>query len=149
MSHKRKRIKSPKHSLRKTLHFDETKIDKAYESSIRESKLSFSFQYLNLRHKSFNVLGCKQKWFIQLLNRKKDYCTMTPQEIKMGGKSTRYHPIGWEETSESRGFGIKGLSEDIDECQLSISKRKGRILGFFIDTIFYIVWFDPDHNLYS
>ncbi|QXE21583.1 hypothetical protein B6N60_00260 [Richelia sinica FACHB-800] len=34
------------------------------------------------------------------------------------------------------------------QFQLS-SNEYGRVHGFFIENVFYIVWLDPDHLLYS
>jgi hypothetical protein len=37
-----------------------------------------------------------------------------------------------------------------DKYQLTISTNEhGRIHGFFILDVFYVVWLDPDHELYS
>ena len=32
--------------------------------------------------------------------------------------------------------------------QIRISISKGGIHGIFFDNIFYVIWFDPQHNLY-
>ncbi len=32
--------------------------------------------------------------------------------------------------------------------QIRISKSKGGIHGVFCDNVFYVIWFDPQHNLY-
>lgn len=35
-----------------------------------------------------------------------------------------------------------------DMWQIRISKSKGGIHGIFIENVFYVIWFDPLHNLY-
>lgn len=37
-----------------------------------------------------------------------------------------------------------------EECwQLGINNQGFRIHGYFIENIFYVVWFDPNHNMYE
>jgi hypothetical protein len=61
----------------------------------------------------------------------------------------RCHPIKWEDTSEN-GFGLLNEEQLVDTpYQFSISANKhGRVHGFLIDEVFYIVWLDPGHLLY-
>ena len=37
--------------------------------------------------------------------------------------------------------------EQREYWQFRINKSRGRIIGFLIDRVFYIVWLDPHHNL--
>ncbi|QKQ77934.1 hypothetical protein FBB35_25410 [Nostoc sp. TCL240-02] len=62
---------------------------------------------------------------------------------------SRCHPIKWEDTRE-KAFGLPNEEQLVDiPYQFSISSNEhGRVHGFFIDEIFYIVWLDPDHLLY-
>jgi hypothetical protein len=60
------------------------------------------------------------------------------------------HPIKWEDTSENK-FGFPNEEQLVDTpYQFSISSNEhGRVHGFFIAEVFYIVWLDPNHLLYS
>jgi hypothetical protein len=65
-------------------------------------------------------------------------------------RSLRCHSIDWNQTTET-GFGLvheEQLVSQPYQFQLS-SNEYGRVHGFFIDNVFYIVWLDPDHLLYS
>lgn len=53
------------------------------------------------------------------------------------------HPIDWKETNAT----APPNSEQLDFKQLRINKSKGRIIGFNIDNVFYVMWLDPHHNL--
>jgi hypothetical protein len=66
-------------------------------------------------------------------------------------QSLRYHPIKWRETTEPNGFGIPNEKELVTvPYQFSLSTNEhGRVHGFFIEDMFYIVWLDPNHNLYQ
>jgi hypothetical protein len=44
----------------------------------------------------------------------------------------------------------QGIVEiDTTERNLVSANEYGRVHGFFIGNVFYIVWLDPDHKLYS
>ena len=74
---------------------------------------------------------------------------MTRLEIKLNASSLHCHELDWNKTSRPKGFShLKNLSQDHEPFQLGVGKVKGRIIGFFVDDIFYVVWFDPDHLLY-
>ena len=63
----------------------------------------------------------------------------------------RFHRIDWQNDRVSvKTFGIRGW-EEYDEAawQFSISANEhGRVHGFLIDNVFYVVWLDPEHRLY-
>jgi hypothetical protein len=65
-------------------------------------------------------------------------------------RSLRCHPIDWDDTTETC-FGLVNEEQLVSQpyqFQLS-SNEYGRVHGFFIENVFYIVWLDPDHLLYS
>jgi len=47
-------------------------------------------------------------------------------------------------------FGLPNEEQVVDTpYQFSLSSNEhGRVHGFLIDEVFYIVWLDPDHQLY-
>jgi hypothetical protein len=112
--------------------------------------LSFSYKYLNSTHAKFQYHRKEAVYFCRVLERFRELSRLTAIEI-MGNRSPalRSHPIQWEETTEKR-FGIPREREIVDApYQFEITANQhGRVHGFFIGPVFYIVWFDPDHNLY-
>ncbi|WP_375513144.1 hypothetical protein [uncultured Nostoc sp.] len=133
-----------------------TEITKEGTSGIRLTKLkplqgiSFSFKYYQDDHSKFS---CREKeviYWLTLLDRLKALSSLTAQELLVNRSSTlRCHPIKWEDTSE-RAFGLPNEEQLVDiPYQFSISSNEhGRVHGFFINEIFYIVWLDQDHLLY-
>ncbi len=112
--------------------------------------ISFSYKYFQSDHRDFSVVGRNSDYLLGLLERLRDISSWTAQElISNRSKALRCHPITWEDTTES-GFGIPGEEQIVDTpYQFSIcSNEHGRVHGFFIEEIFYIVWLDPDHLLY-
>lgn len=114
------------------------------------SRLSFSFKYFVLNNK-FNPYIKEVTYFSVFLERLKDLSQLTPQEIYSNrSKALRAHPISWEDTTES-SFGIPNEENIVAipyQFELSANEH-GRVHGFFVDTIFYIQWLDPNHNLYK
>ena len=64
--------------------------------------------------------------------------------------SLRFNPIHFDKKNVTENsFGLS-LPEDLTDegYEFSItSNERGRCHGFFINTIFYIVWLDPEHKL--
>lgn len=53
------------------------------------------------------------------------------------------HPVNWDNANATP----PPDDEQREYLQFRINKSKGRIIGFQIEGIFYIVWLDPHHNL--
>lgn len=113
--------------------------------------ISFSFRYFKDDNDKFSVRNRDATYLQALLVRLRDLSTLTVQEIiNNRSKSLRCHKIVWNDTTES-GFGIPNEDQLVDSpYQFQISANEhGRVHGFFLENVFYIVWLDPDHNLYS
>ena len=114
--------------------------------------LTLSFKHF--RHREpFVFPGDKPNYPLTLLERLRDLCGMRPSEIRASNsRALRSHPIDWKDTTEPNGFDHLNptLREQITPWQLTLSANEhGRIHGFWIDDVFYVVWIDPNHKLYS
>ncbi|HAA28446.1 MAG TPA: hypothetical protein DCE56_13135 [Cyanobacteria bacterium UBA8553] len=117
----------------------------------KPQEISFSFRYFKDDNDKFSVRNRDATYLQALLVRLRDLSTLTVQEIVNNrSKSLRCHKIVWNNTTES-GFGLPNENQLVDSpYQFQISANEhGRIHGFLIENIFYIVWLDPDHNLYQ
>ncbi|NJN22716.1 MAG: hypothetical protein HC812_18010 [Leptolyngbya sp. RL_3_1] len=129
---------------------------KATASRIASTKLTlrgigFSFKYYQNNHRKFSANEKTTAYWLTLMERLKAISGLSKQELLVNRSQTlRCHPIKWEDTSES-GFGLSNEEQLVDTpYQFSLSSNEhGRVHGFFIDEIFYIVWLDADHLLYS
>ncbi len=113
---------------------------------------SFSFRYLQNDNDKFSFNNRDVRYFESLLLRLRDLSTLTVLEIiNNRSKSLRCHLIDWKDTTEQNGFGLPNEEQIvISAYQFQISSNEhGRVHGFFIENIFYIVWLDPNHNLYK
>ena len=127
-------------SLKKTLPYN--------GNVVSEKSFAFSFSCFDREHKLFN-LGDKSSqdgvvsgnWFLDLIDCFKNVCNCNIYELKTSAHDL--HPIDWEKTNAAPPQNY----EQLDFKQFRISKSKGRVIGFSIDNVFYIMWFDPHHNL--
>lgn len=132
-----------------------TQVPKTSASRIEPTKLkpqgiSFSFKYYQADHDKFTGNEKVAVYWLTLIGRLKALSGLSNQELLVNRSSTlRCHPIRWEDTSEN-GFGLPNEEQLVDTpYQFSVSSNEhGRVHGFLIDEVFYIVWLDPDHLLY-
>lgn len=120
-------------------------------TNLPEGLITFSFKYLDLTHKKFQIGQQESRYFETVLRRLKDVCAYNSIELFSNRSSSlRAHPIEWHDTSEPEGFScLNNQLRDHPAYQFQISSNEhGRVHGIFINTIFYIVWFDPNHKLY-
>lgn len=111
----------------------------------------FSFKHLDVGHEKFCCTEKGAAYFLKVLERLRALSTMKAQEILANRSSAlRAHPIDWADTSEPEGFRhLNSQLRDVTAYQFEISANEhGRVHGFFIDHVFFVVWLDPDHKLY-
>jgi len=135
---------------------NKTQVPKSHRSQITPTQLkpphgiSFSFKYFQSDHHKFSYDNKDSIYWQTLIDRLKDLSKLTALELKQNkSKTLRFHPIDWNDTSENC-FDIPNEEQLVDiPYQFSLSSNEhGRVHGFFIDEVFYIVWLDPDHLLY-
>ena len=118
-----------------------------------KNRITFSFRHLDLfNYKKFSIGRCQEGYLDTLLKRLRDLSHNTVGELVGNrSKALRSHPIKWSDTTERAGF--KYLNTQLREkeaWQFELTKDKhGRVHGFLMDDIFYVVWIDPDHQLFA
>lgn len=102
---------------------------------------TYSFYYLDREHPLFNLGEIKDGWFLDLLDCLKEASKKTIPELKAG--KFKLHPIDWTRTNVD----IPNNYIQQEFWQFRLSKGNGRVIGFKIESVFYVVWLDPHHNL--
>lgn len=134
-----------------------TEVRKNNNSRIKRTEIkvpigtSFSFKYFQADNDKFSIRNQDAKYLQALLERLRDLSKLTVTEIiNNHSKSIRCHPIVWKETTE-QCFEIPNEKQLVDTpYQLfETSLSQGRVHGFFIENIVYVVWLDPEHRLYQ
>lgn len=111
-------------------------------------KLVFSFNFLELDHKAFNLGGVCTNWVNDLMLHVKGLSGITRNDfINRLSDHYRSHEHTWEDLDYCYDLSPEFL-EQVECRQARISTSKGGIHGFLIGNTFYIVWLDPHHNLY-
>lgn len=118
--------------------------------SSQSNHLCFSFKHLDLD--SFLPKKSADNYLNAFLERLKAISGFEINRFKTEkGKHLRAHKITWSETTKKNGF--SHLNEQLQQCepwQFQISANEhGRVHGFILNDIFYIVWLDPNHELYD
>lgn len=121
--------------------------------SIRQN-VSFNLKCLTSKGNKFRYQEKDKNYFNKLLERLRDLSRMTKKELTVensGKRSLRCHVIdfGDKRTTENC-FGLPRESDLYDDAwQFEVSQNtNGRVHGYFIENVFYIVWLDPKHDLY-
>lgn len=115
--------------------------------------LRFSFKHLDLTgNAKFSLTRCRDGYLKTLLERLRDLSRLTAKEFRTSRSSAlRSHPIDFSETTEPQGFHTLNeqlRSEQAWQFQLTANEY-GRVHGILLLDTFYVVWIDPDHELYS
>ncbi|TAF05171.1 MAG: hypothetical protein EAZ77_14545 [Nostocales cyanobacterium] len=142
--------------IKKSNHSQVSSASKIKSTQVEHSQLiTFSYKYLKNNHEKFSISQKSQEYIVKysevLFERLRDISSMTYYDMTVtNARSLRCHPIDWYDTTETC-FGLVNEEQLVSQpyqFQLS-SNEYGRVHGFFIEYVFYIVWLDPDHLLYS
>lgn len=131
--------------------FSNTTNFKANLESYKNEKVVFSWRYFRGDHEAFNCGGVDKSWFMDLMNQLKNVSDMKLVDYHLSvGKPLRVHKHDWNRVA----FKYDHLSSEQltqiedDTTQFSISTARGRVHGFMIENLFFVVFLDPDHNMY-
>ena len=110
----------------------------------KDEKITFSFSALE-RTKYFNLDVTCQNWSSELFDMLKNVSKYSKNDL-ISNKLQTYRVHNHEKASPPDPLPI-GVA--LKDCyQIRISKSKGGIHGVFYENIFYVIWFDPLHNMY-
>lgn len=83
---------------------------------------------------------------------------MSISEIKGAGKSTRFHIVKGGPLKKLKSV-LKEIGLDVDKVfqqeseenyyEVSFGKANGRIFGYLINNIYYVLLMDPNHLIYK
>lgn len=122
-------------------------------TALPDDLLKFSFKYIDLhQNPKFALSKCGDGYLDKFLLRLKDVSAFRISEvISNRSQALRCHVIVWSETSEPNGFiCLNEQLRQMEARQFEITANEhGRVHGFLLDDVFYVVWIDPEHLLYS
>jgi hypothetical protein len=100
---------------------------------------------------------CAHGYFIALFERLKSVSELAAKDFRSSySKELRNHLLRFGEDNGLTVDGFQhlpvGLREEVEPAafQFAVAQHHhGRVLGFYIEDVFFIVWFDPEHNAYA
>jgi hypothetical protein len=118
--------------------------------SVMDEEVSFSFKYLaHDSNPKFLASECDSDYFCALLSTIKNLSRSTVHFLCYDYDSNHSHQLNFEHTSEANGFGLEEQIEPEYPWQFSLAGHPTwRVYGFFIGSIFYVVWLDRLHRLH-
>ena len=127
----------------------ETRITpKNIEIENKHEKVLFSFEAVE-KNEYFNLDGTCQNWAADLFDTMQKVSRIALKDIyagKYSGKTSPFRIHRHEDAKPPCKLPSNILLEDMWQIRISIST--GGLHGIFFDNIFYVIWFDPQHNLY-
>ncbi|WP_404469403.1 hypothetical protein [Sutcliffiella horikoshii] len=116
----------------------------------REQNVIFSWKFFDRWHEYFNLGAIGVEWFINCMDTMKEISNMPIKEFQRHTHAPlRVHRHEWDRVSAKYPLPEILLEEiENDTYQFAISRANGRVHGFIIDNLFFIVWLDPQHNMY-
>ena len=127
----------------------ETRITpKNIEIENKNEKVLFSFEDVE-KNEYFNLDGTCQNWAADLFDTMQKVSRIELKDIyagKYSGKTSPFRIHRHEDAKPPCKLPSNVLLEDMWQIRISISK--GGIHGIFSSNVFYVIWFDPQHNLY-
>ncbi|MEP7363218.1 MAG: hypothetical protein ABI972_08180 [Acidobacteriota bacterium] len=119
---------------------------------VDDTPVTFSFKYLDLEtNPKFAFDLCDLVFIKALLVELSTRSGIPICDFCEWDNGRQNHRIVFQETTEPNGF--PGLNEQIQPDEFwqfgIIATRQWRVHGFFLDSVFYIVWLDPTHSLYG
>lgn len=117
-------------------------------SEYTQKKIVFSFATID-KNEYFNLDATCQNWSADLFDTLKTVSSITVGEVFSGKYSRDGSPLRIHRHENAKPpCSVPNATPLSEMWQIRISASKGGIHGFFIDETFYVVWFDPQHNLY-
>lgn len=114
----------------------------------KHKKVLFSFEAIE-KNEYFNLDGTCQNWAADLFDTMQKVSGIELKDIYSGNYSGKTSPFRIHRHEDAKPpCKIPSNISLEDMWQIRISINKGGIHGVFSDNVFYVIWFDPQHNLY-
>ena len=122
-----------------------------------ENKISFSFAALDFNHPKFRIPEEYRVDFLYALvtDALARYSAFTEKEFRKENRRDHRHRIDFTKSSCREGFGLPAEDLNQDAWQIAVCsgrpqhpKNKWRVYGYLVESVFYIVWFDTQHDMF-
>ena len=122
--------------------------DPQIEDDYLKKGIVFSFDTIE-KNEYFNLDGTCQNWAADLFDTMQIVSNIPSIDIYSGKYSKEGSPLRIHTHENAKAPCKIPKNVDLKEMwQIRISASKGGIHGVFFKNIFYVIWLDPQHNLY-
>jgi len=113
-------------------------------------KIRFSFEHYDIESDRYCLSKATQDEVRKALVRLSEISAMTLRELMAQRRVFHAGEVIWEKTQEPSGFPHDDLNhlEPFHFALLSVRSQKTRVFGAFDGEMFYIVWFDLNHEIW-
>lgn len=118
-----------------------------YNADFRNTKLTFSFRHFE-KTDIFNANRACDGWTHLFMDTLADLSAKTIKELIDQQSHFRSHLIHWADVEYRFNNWSEEQLEQYECRSISLGTSSGRIHGFHVLGVFYIVWLDPHHWLY-
>lgn len=133
-------------------------------SDIKENRILFSYKHFICDcakgkdfTNCFKDLLSYAKWITLCIKKLSEISTMTLAEVNSSGSSLRFHSVEGKNLIKLKeillSLGVKiddifSQAESSNYYQLSLGTANGRIFGYLIGNVFFVLLMDPHHLIY-
>ena len=118
--------------------------------SAPSSKIKFSFEFYDTTSVSYCISKWGQDKIAKSLDRLKDINQKTFNELMRDKAVYHFSQVDWKQTTHKNGFSDDRINslEPFHFALLGVNGQKARVFGAYADNVFYVVWFDLEHQIW-
>lgn len=121
------------------------------EPSLPNDKyIKFSFRFYDVNNKNYCLSCWEQDKILEAIKRLKEINNKTINELFAQKDFYKFHEVDWAQTIKKDGFPDKNANT-LSPYQFGlpgVNGQKTRVFGGFSEQVFYIVWFDFNHEIW-
>lgn len=113
-------------------------------------KIKFSFEYYDIDDDEYCMSCWSSEQIKKSLKRLREINEKSFNELTRERRVFHFYQVRWEKTTKPNGFPDQRLKllAPYHFALLSVNQKKARVYGAFSSGVFYIVWFDLEHNIW-
>ena len=120
--------------------------------SSNSQKIRFSFEYYDDRQvNNYCISNWNSIQIKKTMNRLKDISLKSYNDLLRENRVYHFVEVDWSSTKEKLGFPYTGVNalQAFHFALLGVNGQMARVYGAYYQGIFYIVWFDLNHEIWE
>lgn len=115
-----------------------------------QQKVRFSFEYYDSSEDKYCLSCWGQTYVKAVLGRLKEINCLSFNELMRQSKVLHFGEVDWSRTIKPDGFTNTEVNKltPFHFALLGVNGQKARVFGAYSEGVFYIVWFDFEHEIW-